>query len=103
MNGASGRYAGSVVNETGTVIGKVKAVGGKVAVASTTPGRMLPTGEPMPGENEAPLKVPPPPVGGPSVALNPGKPKSVPRAPAVSPKRSEERRVGKECRSRWSP
>src|SRR3712207_7154871 len=25
------------------------------------------------------------------------------RPPAVSPRRSEERRVGKECRSRWSP
>ena len=25
------------------------------------------------------------------------------RVPAMSPVRSEERRVGKECRSRWSP
>src|SRR5579885_848001 len=86
MNGASGRYEGSVVNETGTVIGRVRAVAGSVAVAKTTPGRMPPTGEPMPGKNDAPLNVPPPPVGDPIVAVKPGKPKSEPRCPAVSPK-----------------
>src|SRR5919197_4481458 len=87
MKGASGRYAGWVVNETGTVIGRVSAVAGRTPVASTTPGRMLPPGEPMPGKfDAAPKRPPPPPVGGPSVAFKPGKPKRVPRAPGVSPK-----------------
>src|ERR1700753_716327 len=67
-------------------MGSVSAVDGSVAVASTTPGRIPPTGEPMPGKNDAPLKRPPCPVEGPSVALKPGKPKSVPRAPGPNPK-----------------
>src|ERR1700742_2692420 len=67
-------------------MGKVRAVAGNVPVASTTPGSMPPTGEPMPGKNDAPLNRPPCPVGGPSVALKPGKPNRVPRAPGVNPK-----------------
>ena len=86
INGASGRYDGSVVKETGTVIGKVRAVGGNVAVAKTTPGSMPPTGEPMSGKKLTPLKRPPVPTAGPNVALKPGKPKSVPRAPGPRPK-----------------
>src|ERR1043166_3635873 len=57
-NGASGKYVGVVVNVNGTVIGKVSAVAGSVVVAKTTPGRILPAGEPMPGKLSAVPKVP---------------------------------------------
>src|SRR4029078_6987579 len=63
MNGASGRYDGAIVNVVGTVIGRVRAVAGRVVVASTMPGRMLPTGEPMPGKFDALPKLPLPPNG----------------------------------------
>src|SRR5215472_11894015 len=64
-NGASGRYEGATVNRVGTTIGlfepgapggrqfPVSAVQGRTAVASTMPGRMLPTGEPTPGKAPA--------------------------------------------------
>ena len=38
-----------------------------------------------------------------AVEFTPGKVLAVSSKSSVSPKRSEERRVGKECRSRWSP
>ena len=43
---------------TGTVIGSVSAVAGKVSVARTIPGRILPTVEPRPGNVSAGPKVP---------------------------------------------
>ena|SRR5947209_5281004 len=94
MKGASGKYDGSVVKETGTVIGPVKAVLGNTVVAKTTPGRMLPTGEPMPGKKAAVPKLPvPPPVAAPSVKVQPaGHPvvrtllaAPTPNVPAVPP------------------
>ena len=61
---------------SGTVIGRFSAVGGSVVVASTTPGRMPPTGEPIPGKLSAGPKLPLLgwTTGGPSCALKPGKP-----------------------------
>src|SRR4029079_7052233 len=75
-NGASGQYLGATVNVSGTVIGFVRAVAGSVVVASTTPGRMPPTGEPTPGKLSAGPKLPlfGCVTGGPSCALKPGKP-----------------------------
>src|SRR5437762_1423984 len=75
-NGASGKYDGEIVNVSGMVIGSVKAVAGSVVVANTTPGRMPPTGEPIPGKLSAGPKVPlfGCTTGGPSWALKPGKP-----------------------------
>src|SRR5712691_11499414 len=60
--GASGKYVGDVVKLVGTTIGfnepglpggrqlPVKAVQGNCAVASTMPGKILPTGDPIPGK-----------------------------------------------------
>src|SRR6266581_1257003 len=88
--GASGKYDGDVVHVTGTTIGlrgpgepggeqpPVRAVQGKIVVARTMPGRMLPTGEPTPGKLSAWPKVLPTEVGGPSVALKPGNPNMPP-------------------------
>src|SRR5215207_7094095 len=75
-NGASGKYVGATVNVSGTVIGSVSAVAGSVVVANTIPGRMPPTGEPIPGKLSAEPKVPLLgwATGGPSNALKPGKP-----------------------------
>src|ERR1044072_7454958 len=75
-NGASGRYVGATVNVVGTVIGSVRAVAGSWVVARTIPGRMLPTGEPIPGKLSAGPKLPlfGWVTGGPSNALKPGKP-----------------------------
>src|ERR1043165_7976792 len=75
-NGASGRYVGVVVNVSGIVIGSVRAVAGSTVVARTTPGRILPAGEPMPGKLSAGPKFPlfGWTTGGPSRALKPGKP-----------------------------
>ena len=60
----------------------VSAVHGNAAVANTIPGRILPTGEPMPGKNAA-LPKPPglPPKGVPICARNPGKPNWPPAGP----------------------
>ncbi len=67
MNGASGRYDGAIVNVVGTVMGlwevglpggwqfPVNAVQGSAVVASTIPGRILPNGDPIPGNELAPL------------------------------------------------
>jgi hypothetical protein len=60
------------------LIGRFKAVAGKVVVARTMPGRMLPAGDPTPGKAPAAPKLLVLPVGGPKVALNPGKPKIPP-------------------------
>src|SRR5687768_17690822 len=38
-----------------------------------------------------------------SICPPPRRPRRPGRSPAISESRSEERRVGKECRSRWSP
>src|SRR5712692_3409466 len=63
--GASGKYAGDVVKLVGMTIGlngpglpggrqlPVNAVHGIIAVASTTPGKILPTGDPIPGKTLA--------------------------------------------------
>src|SRR3954470_3773080 len=112
MNGASGRYEGAVVKETGTVIGviecgepggrqlPVKAVQGSCVVASTTPGSMPPTGEPMPGNKLTPLKFPPPPpVAAPICALKPGKPRRP--LPAVSPNVPAEPPTNGYCTNGW--
>src|SRR6185369_8158448 len=98
MNGASGKYAGATVNVVGTVIGRVRAVAGRVVVASTTPGRMLPTGEPMPGKFDALPKLPLPPNGVPmrlvygGAMMLPVKPKFGPVAP-----------MNGNCRNGWPP
>ena len=57
-------------------MGNVRAVAGNVVVAKTTPGRILPAGEPMPGKLSAGPKVPlfGETCGGPNCALKPGKP-----------------------------
>ena len=68
------------------MIASVRAVGAKVVVANTIPGRILPTGDPTPGKRSAPPNVLPTVVGGPSVTLKPGKPNRVPRAPGPTPK-----------------
>src|SRR5690242_6186125 len=87
-NGASGRYVGATVNVSGTVIGSVKAVAGSWVVASTTTGRMLPTGEPMPGKLSAGPNLPlfGWTTGGPSCALKPGKPNCWLICPGPRPK-----------------
>src|SRR6266496_115960 len=72
MNGASGKYAGEMVNVAGTVIGSVVAVAGTTRVESTIPGRMLPTTEPMPGKFDAAPKLPFSPDGVPSRLTNGG-------------------------------
>src|SRR3954464_6378522 len=64
----------------------VSAVHGRTVVASTMPGRILPTGEPTPGNTPAAPKFVLPPVGGPNVALKPGNPNWVPMNPGPSPK-----------------
>jgi len=79
-NGASARYVGATVNVVGTRIGSVNAVAGNTVVASTMPGRILPTGEPIPGKLSAEPNVPlfGCTTGGPSSALKPGKPNCCP-------------------------
>src|SRR6185503_5828281 len=84
MKGASGRYDGAIVKVVGTMNGDcefaftgglqfpVKAVHGNTVVASTMPGRMLPTTEPMPGKFEAVPKLPLPPNGVPIRLTNGG-------------------------------
>src|SRR6266545_5152845 len=72
MKGASGKYAGEMVNVAGTVIGSVVAVAGTTRVESTIPGRMLPTTEPIPGKFDAAPKFPLPPNGVPSRLTNGG-------------------------------
>src|SRR5205807_9151735 len=81
MNGASGRYEGSMVNVVGTVIGRVSAVAGSTVVASTIPGGILPTTEPMPGILSAAPKLPLPEAFAPSVKVQAGQPNKVARAP----------------------
>src|SRR5215208_4944688 len=91
-NGASGRYVGATVNVSGIVIGKFNWVAGSCVVANTMPGRMPPTGEPIPGKLSAVPKVPllGCTTGGPSCALKPGKPNccwpgAKPNVPAEPP------------------
>src|SRR5262249_892638 len=69
----------AVVKLVGTTIGFEVKVAGSTLVASTIPGRILPTGEPMPGQRSAVPKVLPLAVGGPSVELKP------PGTPNVNP------------------
>src|SRR5882672_2219916 len=84
MNGASGKYDGAIVNVAGTITcdsglaftgGRqlpVNAVHGSITVDSTMPGRMLPTGEPIPGKFDAAPKLPLPPLGVPMRLTNGG-------------------------------
>src|ERR1051325_2343050 len=87
MNGASGKYAGAIVNKSGTVIAWNVRFGGITRVVNTMPGRMLPTGEPIPGKFDAAPKLPLPPNGVPMRLTNGGamllpvKPKFGPVAP----------------------
>ena|SRR5437764_15278048 len=75
-----------MVNVAGTVIAFVKAVGGRVVVAKTMPGRIPPTTEPMPGKLSAGPNVPLLGCGlTAKVALKPGQPNSVPKAPGAWP------------------
>src|SRR5688572_14893633 len=71
-NGASGKYAGATVNTSATVSVLNVEFGGMVRVASTMPGRMLPTVDPIPGKFDAAPKLPCPPVGTPSRLVNGG-------------------------------
>src|SRR5215510_16494893 len=64
----------------------VNAVQGETAVASTTPGRILPAGDPTPGKAPPAPKLLVLPNGGPSVALKPGKPNVPPANPGPKPK-----------------
>src|SRR5438105_2632113 len=75
-----------VVGRPGGAQPPVNAVQGSTAVARTIPGRILPTGDPTPGNLSAAPNLLPTVVGGPSVTLKPGKPNSVPRAPGPTPK-----------------
>src|ERR1044072_64941 len=63
MKGASGRYAGQMVNRSGTVNCAKVRFAGIVRVVSTTPGRMLPQIEPMPGKFDAAPKLLSSPLG----------------------------------------
>src|SRR6266496_3476329 len=85
-------------------MGKVKGVAGSVCVASTIPGRRPPTVEPIPGNVSAALKVPllALATGGPSCALNPGKPNLVPIPPAVRPNVPAEPPTNGYCTKGWS-
>src|ERR1700741_1917232 len=85
--GASGKYDGATVNVSGIVMGSVSAVAGSVVVARTTPGKIPPTGEPIPGKVSAGPKFPlfGDTTGGPSRALKPGKPNCWPIWPGVKP------------------
>src|SRR5205085_9404175 len=86
MNGASGKYEGAMVNVAGTSCARVVNVAGTTVVVSTMPGRMLPTGEPMPGKKPAAPKLLPPPEAGPRVAVKGGPPvRSKPKPAAVPP------------------
>src|SRR2546427_11445917 len=98
-NGASGKYVGASVNTVGTVIGSsgpglpggrqlpVNAVHGSSVVASTIPGNMLPTGDPIPGKMEACPKFPFPPLAVPNRLVNGGAigPPSIPKFGPVPP------------------
>src|SRR5437868_5380444 len=85
MNGASGKYDGATVNVAGMICARVVSVAGTVVVVRMMPGKILPTGEPMPGKKPAAPKLPPPPVAGPSVALNGTAARSKPKPAAVPP------------------
>src|SRR6266498_2251726 len=84
MNGASGKYAGEIVNSAGTVIRLNVNVAGSVVVESTIPGKMLPTTEPMPGKLDAAPKLPLPPNGAP-IWLTNGGAKALPVKPKFGP------------------
>src|SRR5437868_7423592 len=59
-----------MVNVAGTSCARVVSVAGTTVVVRTIPGKILPTGEPMPGKKPAAPKLLLPPEAGPSVALN---------------------------------
>src|SRR5205807_2099524 len=101
MNGASGRYEGAMVNVVGTSIGRVSAVAGRIVVASTIPGRILPTTEPMPGKLSAAPKLPLPEAFAPSVKVQAGQPNKVPRAPGPKPKVPAEPPTNGNCTNGW--
>src|SRR5216683_5985722 len=113
MNGASGRYEGAIVKVTGTTIGfngaglpggrqlPVNAVHGSVAVASTKPGSMPPTTDPMPGKLLAAPKLPLPPVAGPSRVEKPGKPNCVAMKPGPNPKFGPMPPINGDCTNGW--
>src|ERR1041385_3696289 len=72
MKGASGRYAGQIVNRSGTVNCAKVRFAGIVRVVSTTPGRMLPQIEPIPGKFDAAPKLLSKPLGVPMRLVNGG-------------------------------
>src|SRR5215216_2616281 len=75
---------------------KVAAVAGPAASrtnASASAGRLRRRTRPTIGRSGAEVQL----------VRSRGGPRGDPPSPAASARRSEERRVGKECRSRWSP
>src|SRR5213593_1819408 len=68
-NGASGKYVGAIVKRRGTVNVLNVRFGGIVRVDRTTPGRILPTGDPIPGKMEACPKFPFPPDAVPNLLV----------------------------------
>ena len=67
-------------------------------MATSSSAHAAPSGNTGPGASSPKIKLCAPACGGESVRLLPGVPD-----PGTLDPRSEERRVGKECRSRWSP
>src|SRR6266550_4830273 len=85
INGASGKYDGAIVARLGTTIAlNCGGTGACTRVVKTIPGRMIPTGDPMPGKNDAPEKFPPPPNGVPSL-LTYGGANALPVSPKLGP------------------
>src|SRR5687767_13756258 len=98
INGASGKYAGASVKMDGmTRVLKVR-LAGIVRTDKTTPGNMLPSGEPIPGNNEAAPKFPFPPIGCPIRLTNLGA-KRLPSTPSVGPSPP----IKGNCTNGWPP
>src|SRR5258705_11692426 len=76
----------------------VNAVQGSTAVAKTIPGRMLPTGDPIPGKFDADPKLPFPPNGVPMRLTNGGA-----IALPVKPKFGPVPPIKGNCRKPWPP
>src|SRR5437899_298170 len=100
------KVAGTVIglSEPGEPGGRqfpVRAVHGSVVVASTMPGRIPPTTEPMPGKLPAAPKLPPADAFAPSVKVHPGQPNMLPRAPGPCPKVPADPPTNGNCTNGW--
>src|SRR6266545_7501124 len=74
------------------------------ALLSAAGAEVVLSDEPVPGDPDAMYAYDPVLIGPEgAILLRIAKPGRVAEAKALEPTRSEERRVGKECRSRWSP